>query len=260
MLKKHLIPLTVILGLLLMAKVFAYKLPTKVENLKKDYYTKTVNETDEPVFTIAQLEFANENLPEGDDQVAHKMKRTLASFSYQNLRTDRLHLKAAKWFPVVEPILAKYGIPDDFKYLALVESGLKGGVSPKGAAGYWQFMPATARIYGLKVNSKVDERYDLRKSTIAAAKYIRYLHGKFGNWALAAAAYNVGDGHMRRQMKSQKKDNYFKLRLNRETGAYVYKLISVKEILENPLRNGYKDQKAFVAYKKEEVANGAQVE
>lgn len=260
MLKKHLIPLTVILGLLLMAKVFAYKLPTKVENLKKDYYTKTVKKAEEPVFTIAQLEFADEGLPVGDSKVTHKMERTLASFSYRNLQTDRLHLKAAKWFPTVEPILAKHGVPNDFKYMPLVESGLKSGVSPKGAAGYWQFMPATARMYGLKVNAKVDERYNLKKSTVAAAKYIKDLYEIFDNWALVAAAYNVGDNHMRRQINKQKQDSYFKLKLNRETGAYVYKLISMKEILENPLRNGYKGQKALVAYKQEEVANGAQVE
>jgi len=160
-----------------------------------------------------------------------------------------LHSKAAKWFPIVEPILAAYGIPNDFKYLPLVESGLKGGVSPKGAAGYWQFMPSTARMYGLKVNSKVDERYNLKKSTIAAAKYIKELYGIFDSWTLVAAAYNVGDGHMKRQISRQKQDNYFKMRLNRETGAYVYKLISMKEILENPNRNGYKNQKVLIAYK-----------
>lgn len=252
MLKKHVIPCTVVFGLLVMAKVFAYKLPTVKENLKKDNYTSTIIETEEPEFSIAQLEFAEETLPIGDTKVTQKMERTLASFSYQNLQTTRLHSKAAKWFPVVEPILAAYGIPNDFKYLPLVESGLRGGVSPKGAAGYWQFMPSTARMYGLKVNSKVDERYNLKKSTIAAAKYIKELYGIFDSWTLVAAAYNVGDGHMRRQISRQKQDNYFKMRLNRETGVYVYKLISMKEILENPNRNGYKNQKALIAYKQVE--------
>lgn len=249
MLKKHLIPLTVILGLLVMAKVFAYKLPTKVENLKKDNYTNSTKETEEPVFSIAQLEFAEETLPIGDTKVNTKMKKTLASFSYQNLQTNRLHLKAAEWFPIIEPILAAYGVPNDFKYIPLVESGLRGGVSPKGAAGYWQFMPGTARMYGLKVNKKVDERYNLKKSTIAAAKYIKELYEIFDSWTLVAAAYNVGDTHMRKQINRQKQDNYFKMKLNRETGVYVYKLISMKEILENPKRNGYKNQEALLAYK-----------
>ncbi len=259
MLKKHLIPLGVIIGLLLMAKVFAYKLPTKVENLKKDNYTTKETETEEPVFSLAQLEFADETLPVGDHHVNTKMKKTLASFSYRKLQTERLHKKAAKWFPVVEPILASYGIPNDFKYMPLVESGLRGGVSPKGAAGYWQFMPATARMYGLKVNSKVDERYNLKKSTIAAAKYLKELYGIFESWTLVAAAYNVGDGHMRRQVGRQKQDNYFKLKLNKETGSYVYKLMSVKEVLEYPVRNGYVKQKPLLAYN-EENSIDAQVE
>ncbi|WP_343531279.1 lytic transglycosylase domain-containing protein [Pedobacter sp.] len=260
MLKKHLIPCTVILGLLVMAKVFAYKLPTKVENLKKDNYTNSEKKTEEPVFSIAQLEFAEETLPIGDTKVTHKMKRTLASFSYENLQTTRLHKKAAEWFPVIEPILAAYGIPNDFKYVPLVESGLRAGVSPKGAAGFWQFMPGTARMYGLKVNSKVDERYNLKKSTIAAAKYIKELYDVFDSWTLVAAAYNVGDNHMRRQINRQKQDNYFKMKLNRETGAYVYKLISMKEILENPNRNGYKNQKALIAFKQTEETNATTVE
>lgn len=249
MLKKHLIPLAVIFGLLVMAKVFAYKLPTKVENLKKDNYTNRTDTTDEQVFSIAQLEFAEESLPIGDKKVNTKMKKTLASFSYGSLQTTRLHKKATEWFPIVEPILAAYGIPNDFKYIPLVESGLKSGVSPKGAAGFWQFMPGTARMYGLKVNKRVDERYNLKKSSIAAAKYLKELYDTFGSWTLVAAAYNVGDGHMRRQINNQRQDNYFKMKLNRETSLYVYKLISVKEILENPKRNGYKNQKAVLAYK-----------
>ncbi len=262
MLKRHIIPCTVVFGLLLMAKVFAFKLPTVQEDLKRDHYivTDTIAkvEAEEPVFSVAQLDFAEETLPVGDDRVYSKMKTTLASFSFKKLQTGRLHKKAAEWFPTVEPILAAHGIPNDFKYMPLVESGIRGGVSPKGAAGYWQFMPATARMYGLKVNSKVDERYNLKKSTRAAAKYIKELHRIFDSWTLVAAAYNVGDGHMRRQINKQKEDNYFKMRLNRETGAYVYKLISMKEILENPNRNGYKGQKTLIAYT--ELGDGAQVE
>ncbi len=262
MLKKHLIPLTIISGLFVMVNVFAYKLPTVQEDLKKENYINAQIsakvEPEEPEFTIAQLEFAEETLPIGDTRVNSKMKKTLASFSYRKLQTNGLHAKAAEWFPTVEPILAAYGIPNDFKYMPLVESGVKGGVSPKGAAGYWQFMPGTARMYGLKVNKHVDERYNLKKSTIAAAKYIKELYGIFDSWTLVAAAYNVGDGHMRKQIKKQKEDNYFKMKLNRETAGYVYKLISMKEILEYPNRNGYKSQKPLIAYRP--VEDATQVE
>lgn len=231
-----------------MAKVFAYTLPEVKTTTKKNNPTPIVTKAEEPVFTIAQLEFADETLPLGDTRINSKMKKVLASFAYRNVQTNRLHRKAAEWFPIVEPILAAYGIPNDFKYMPLVESGLQGGTSPKGASGYWQFMPGTARMYGLKVNSKVDERKNLKKSTIAAAKYIKELYGIFNSWTLVAAAYNVGDSHMKKQINRQNQDNYFKMKLNRETGGYVYKLISMKEILENPLRNGYKTQKALIAY------------
>ncbi len=248
MIKKHLIPLTVIIALLVMAKVFAYALPNEKTNLNNNNLTTIKEDAEEPEFTIAQLEFANETLPLGDHKVAGKMKRVLASFGYQNLQTNRLHRKAAEWFPIIEPILAAYGIPNDFKYMPLVESGLQSGTSPKGAAGFWQFMPGTARMYGLKVNSRIDERNNLRKSTIAACKYMKELHGIFNSWTLVAAAYNVGDVHMKKQINKQNQDNYFKLKLNRETGGYVYKLISMKEILENPVRNGYASQKALIAF------------
>lgn len=248
MIKKHLIPFTVIIVLLVMAKVFAYTLPNEKTTLNNNNLTTIKEDTEEPEFTIAQLEFANETLPLGDNKVAGKMKRVLASYGYQNLQTNRLHRRAAEWFPVIEPILAAYGIPNDFKYMPLVESGLQGGTSPKGAAGFWQFMPGTARMYGLKVNSRTDERKNLRKSTIAACKYMQELYGIFNSWTLVAAAYNVGDVHMKRQINKQNQDNYFKMKLNRETGGYVYKLISMKEILENPARNGYRSQKALIAF------------
>lgn len=248
MIKKHLIPCVVILSLLVMAKVFAYTLPTVKTSLKNNNLTTIVSEVEEPAFTLAQLEFADEALPLGDVKVNGKMKKILASYAYKNLQTNRLHRKAAEWFPIIEPILAAYDIPNDFKYMPLVESGLQGGTSPKGAAGFWQFMPATARNYGLKVNGRVDERKNLRKSTIAACKYIKELYGIFGSWTLVAAAYNVGDVHMKRQISKQNQDNYFKMKLNTETGGYVYKLISMKEILENPVRNGYSNQRALVAY------------
>lgn len=255
MIKKHLIPCLVILSLLAMAKVFAYTLPTVKTNLKNNNLTTIVKEAKEPEFNIAQLEFADEMLPLGDVKVNVKMKRILASYAYKNLQTNRLHRKAAEWFPIIEPILAAYGIPNDFKYVPLVESGLQGGTSPKGAAGFWQFMPGTARTYGLKVNAKVDERKNLRKSTIAACKYIKELYNIFDSWTLVAAAYNVGDVHMRKQIDRQNQDNYFKMKLNRETGGYVYKLISMKEILENPVRNGYTSQKAMIAYVAEPTKN-----
>lgn len=263
MIKKHIITCTVIIALLVMAKVFAYNMPQAAKSLlKEEKVTKNTDtvtpKIEEPVSLMAQLNFAEETLPLGDARVERKMKKVLAAFSHSKLQTSRLHNKAAEWFPVIEPILAAYGIPEDFKYIPLVESGLKAGVSPKGASGIWQFMPGTARSFGLKVNSNVDERNNLRKSTIAAAKYIKELYSIFDNWTLVAAAYNVGDNHMQRQINRQKQDNYFKMKLNRETAGYVYKLISMKQIVEFPVRYGYKTPRALLAYNAEKAANNAE--
>lgn len=243
---------TVIISLLVMAKVFAYNMPQAAKKSSKQEEitstdTLTFNIT-KPLSLMAQLNFAEETLPIGDVKVERKMKKTLAAHYFSNLQTNKLHRKAAEWFPIIEPILAAYGIPQDFKYMALVESGLHSGVSPKGAAGVWQFMPGTARMYGLKVNSNVDERNNLRKSTVAAAKYIKDLYRIFDSWTLVAAAYNVGDNHMRRQINRQNQDNYFKLKLNNETGGYVYKLISMKQIMMDPVRYGYTAPRSFLAY------------
>jgi len=262
MIKKHIITCTVIIALLVMAKVFAYNMPQAAKSISKDEKSTTKKDTvttkiRKPLSLMAQLNFAEESLPLGDTKVERKMKKTLAAHYFSNLQTNSLHRKAAEWFPIIEPILAAYGIPEDFKYVPLVESGLDGGTSPKGAAGFWQFMPGTARMYGLKVNSKVDERKNLRKSTVAAAKYIKELYGIFDSWTLVAAAYNVGDSHMKRQINRQHQDNYFKMKLNRETGGYVYKLISMKEIMEDPVRYGYRAPRALLAYNAEKAESKA---
>ncbi len=240
MIKKHIITCTVILGLLVMAKVFAYNLPKAEENnVYNNPTTLIIPKEVAPKSLMERLNFANESLPLGDKKVEQKMRRILADHSHSKIQSNKLHALANEWFPTIEPILARYGIPEDFKYMPLVESGIKGGVSPKGAAGYWQFMPSTARMYGLKVNSKVDERYDLHKSTIAASRYLKDLYKIFGNWSLAAAAYNLGDTKLKRQIYAQNQDNYFKMKLNKETGGYVYKLISMKEIIDQPIKYGY---------------------
>ncbi|MBT2560384.1 lytic transglycosylase domain-containing protein [Pedobacter sp. ISL-68] len=260
MLKKHIVPFAVVATLFILAKVFAYQMPLAQKSLLKEEKLNTtipksdsleVESAEKPLSLMAQLNFAKETLPLGDKKVERKMKKILAAHTYGNTQTNKLHAKAAKWFPVIEPILAAYGIPNDFKYLALVESGMAEGVSPKGAAGIWQFMPGTARTYGLRVNGNVDERYNLRKSTIAACKYIKEMYKGLESWTLVAAAYNVGDGRLRKQINNQNQDNYYKMKLNRETGGYVYKVISMKQIMEHPKRYGYEKPRVLLAYNAE---------
>lgn len=249
---KYIVACSLMLVFCVLTKMFGYSYSSTISkatvpNLKsvrsivKDDYFKN-------------LEFANELLPFGDKRIEKKMKRALKANSYANLRTLKLHERSQIWFPIIEPILRKYGIPEDFKYVPLVETGMTRGLySPKGAAGIWQFMPQTARDYGLTVNGKVDERMDVRLATIAAAKYIRDLHKQFDSWTLAAAAYNGGEGRMKRQISKQKQDDYFKLDLNRETGKYVYSLISMKEVIEHPQDHGYKisNPRRLLAYQEE---------
>ncbi|GGI22257.1 lytic transglycosylase domain-containing protein [Pedobacter mendelii] len=253
MLKKHIVPFVVVAALFIMAKVFAYQMPLAQQSLLKEEKLNTTippieKPEEEKKSLMAQLNFAEETLPLGDKKVERKMKKILAAHSYGNTQTHRLQRKAAEWFPIIEPILAAYGIPDDFKYLALVESGMQSGVSPKGAAGVWQFMPGTARTYGLKVSGRNDDRYNLRKSTVAACKYIKEMYKGLESWTLVAAAYNVGDGRLRKQINNQNQDNYYKMKLNRETGGYVYKVISMKQIIEHPVRYGYSKPKELLAY------------
>lgn len=255
MIKKHVLTCVLALVALLGSKLFIFSTPVKselettqqikaekaVERHRKDHKKELLAlEKERKEAYYSNLNFAGETLPQDVTSVEKRLKRNLEKFSYSNLKTHRLHRISQDWFPVIEPILKKHGIPEDFKYVPLIESGLKAGTSHKGASGYWQFMPGTARAFGLKVNGKVDERQDIRKSSEAAAKYIKELYNIFGNWTLVAAAYNVGEGSLLRSIKKQGQDNYYLLSLNRETSAYVYRLISMKEIIENPAIYGYR--------------------
>ncbi|WP_312139605.1 lytic transglycosylase domain-containing protein [Sphingobacterium sp.] len=190
------------------------------KNSKDDFYS--------------QISFANETIPHEESFFRKRIDKYLSKFAYLKKPSNQIHKKADKLLPRIAKILKSYGIPEDFKYIAVVESSLSPSTtSHKGAGGYWQFMPATARLYGLRVDANVDERLDLVKSTHAAAKYLKSLHAEFGDWTLAAAAYNVGGGSLRASLRRQKKDNYYELKLNAETAAYIYKIISMKTILEN---------------------------
>lgn len=187
-----------------------------------------------------EFSFANETLPTNDAEVRHRLERSLRKHEFRNVGSNILQSKAIQLFPIIEPILKAYGIPDDFKYLSLVESGFGEGASSKGAKGLWQFMPGTARTYGLKVHDGVDERMSVRKSTVAACKYIRSLYSEFNSWTLAAAAYNNGEIKLEHAISRQSEDNYFLMHLNGETAAYVYNIVAMKQIILQPEKYGFK--------------------
>jgi membrane-bound lytic murein transglycosylase MltF len=239
MIKKHLITCSVmpVLVLISMLNIFSTTVNDDVE--KPEILG---HRTSNFIFIKSNANaynFADEALPVNDARVTRKLNLSLKQHGFKNVQSNILHRKAEKWFPIIEPLLKLYGIPDDFKYIPLVESGLCEGTSPKGASGMWQFMPGTARTYGLKVGRGVDERKNIRKSTIAACKYIKELYGEFNSWTLAAAAYNNGSVKLEKAINRQNEDNYFRLSLNRETGSYVYKLIAMKAIIQQPKKYGY---------------------
>ncbi|HET8753776.1 MAG TPA: lytic transglycosylase domain-containing protein [Salinimicrobium sp.] len=185
------------------------------------------------------LEFAGEPVPMESPDIYERMDRELLVNVYWQSNALLLLKRANKYLPIIEPILAEEGVPDDFKYIAVIESSLTQAVSPAGARGFWQFMEATGKEYGLEINENVDERYHIEKSTRAAAEYFKKSKERFGSWTLAAAAYNAGDHGISRQLERQQVNDYYELLLGEETGRYVFRILAIKEILESPEKYGY---------------------
>lgn len=197
------------------------------------------------------LDFAGEQVPLDLSDVKESLDREMLVNSYWQSQTILFLKRSERWFPTIDSILIAEGVPTDFKYLALIESGLDHVVSPAGATGYWQFMKTTAKLYGLEVNGEVDERYNVIKSTKAAAKYLKEGYTKFNSWTLAAASYNMGMNGVSKRLNAQQVDSYYDLLLNRETGRYVYRILAVKLIMSNPERYGFyvKPEEKYVPYK-----------
>ena len=184
------------------------------------------------------LSFAGEPVPLDRVDVREALDRELLVNDYWQSNLLLLVKRANRWFPVMEPVLASNGVPDDFKYLALIESGLMNVVSPAKAAGFWQFLKATAQSYGLEVNDNVDERYDAAKATAAACAYLKDAKAKCGSWTAAAAGYNMGYGGYAKAAAAQHTSSYWDLYLNAETARYFYRILAVKLILKNPEQYG----------------------
>jgi hypothetical protein len=185
------------------------------------------------------LTFAGEKVPTELNDIKERMDRELLVNTYWQSNGLLLIKRAHKYFPLIEPMLKKHGIPDDFKYLAVAESGLENNSSPAGAAGFWHFLKSSAKEYGLEVNQNVDERYNLEKATNVAAEYLKKSKKRFGSWTLAAAAYNAGNARIARNLKKQQVDNYYDLLLNNETSRYVFRIVALKEVLSYPKKYGF---------------------
>lgn len=210
-----------------------------------------VNDTDKAVkdynvYTVTlpkELSFAGEKMPLEDLDVRERIDREFLVNTYWQSNGFLLIKRANKYFPILEPILKKNGIPDDFKYLAVIESGLQQVVSPAKAVGFWQLLSATGKGYGLEINENVDERYHIEKSTEAACAYLKKAKEQFGSWTLAAAAYNAGMAGVQKQIDRQKETDYYRLLFTEETDRYVFRMVAVKEILSNPKKYGFNIEK-----------------
>lgn len=214
----------------------SYKKPVTKTEVGGRYYPST-------------MDFAGEETPLHLADVKERFDRELIVNANLHGSMIIITKRANREFPIIEPILKKYGVPDDFKYLAVAESALVNATSSAGAKGFWQFMPATAKEYGMEVTDEVDERYHLIKSTEAACQYLLNAKNKMGSWTLAAASYNGGLAGVNRQITSQGESNYYDLLLTEETYRYVFRILALKEIMQNPVMYGF-------TYTKEELYTG----
>ena len=187
-----------------------------------------------------QVTFAGQTIRMDRYDHRERMDRELMAFTYMHSSTMLSLKRANRYFPVIEPILKECGVPDDFKYLAVIESSLNHlAKSPAGAAGMWQFMQASGREYGLEVNQNIDERYNLEKATRAACKYLKASYAKYGNWLCVAAAYNAGQGRITQQLQRQMVDQAADLWLVEETSRYMFRLLAAKAVFTDPQRYGF---------------------
>lgn len=211
--------------------------PSKADKIYKEEFEKNYR-----IYAIPlpqTLTLAEEPVPMHLYYVKEQFDRELLINSYWQSQTVQFFKRANRYFPIIESVLEENNIPDDFKYLALIESGLMNVVSPAGATGFWQILNGTGKDLGLEINSYVDERYHLEKATIAASKYLSKAKEKYGSWILAAASYNMGNRGLDRQLERQRVSNYFDLHLNEETSRYVFRILALKYIFENPAQSGF---------------------
>ncbi len=225
-------------GLLSLCALFIYALQDAPTD--ENFETKLINDYNVYALQVPEnLDFAGEAVPLKNPDILERMDRELLVNTYWQSNGLLMFKRAKKYFPIIEPILKKYGVPDDFKYLAVIESGLTNAVSPAGARGVWQIMAATGKENGLEINVNVDERYNLEKATEVACKYLLKSKEELGSWTLAAAAYNAGNAGISSRLEEQGVTDYYDLLLGEETGRYLFRIVALKEILSHPAKYGF---------------------
>lgn len=203
--------------------------------LSFEYMTQFINDIELP----ETLEFCGEKVPLDRFYVRESLERELLVNSYRHASTLLLLKRTTRWFPVIDPIMRKNHIPEDFKYLAMIESELTNAVSPSKAVGFWQFLEGTAKQYGLEIYKEVDMRYNQELETQIACDFLNDLHNRFGSWTLAAAAFNCGGGRVSRTIEEQHVTSYYDMLLPAETERYIYRILAFKLITQDPAKYGF---------------------
>lgn len=192
-------------------------------------------------FTLpSEVTFAGEKMPLDNFDTKESLERELLISAYRHSSTLLIIMKAHRYLPMIEKILKKNNVPDDFKYLVAAESEYSNMVSPAGATGFWQIMPETGREEGMEINTVVDERYDVEKSTQFACDFFLKSYEKYGNWTLAAASYNGGRSGIDEQIEIQHQHNYYDLLLSEETARYIFRAVAYKLVITEPQNYGFK--------------------
>ncbi len=218
-----------------------YAFATHSEDNSNDLYKKAIS-SDYRIYAPLlpdSMSFCDEAVPLDIYYVREGLDREIISNTFGHTNTLLYFKRANRFFPIIEPILKEQGVPDDFKYLCVIESGLTNATSPAKAQGFWQFMKTTGQHYGLEVSNEIDMRNNLEASTVAACKFLKELRNHLGSWTAAAAAYNCGEAGLSRNLSKQQIKSYYDARLNSETSRYVYRILAMKHIMQHPQDYGF---------------------
>ncbi|HZX63211.1 MAG TPA: lytic transglycosylase domain-containing protein [Bacteroidales bacterium] len=227
------------LGVFLVCGTFIYAV-IEVRDQEKDYRNQFYRHSRIYVPELPdRIDFAGEQVPLDLFYVRESLDREIIANTFMHSSTIMMFKRACRWFPVIEPILKKNNIPDDFKFLALAESNLANVVSPSGAEGFWQFLKGTAPKFGLEITEEVDERYNVEKSTEAACRYFRAAYHEYRNWTLVAASFNRGIDGVGKAVEKQHNSDYYNLVLVDETARYIYRILAMKQVYNNPSKYGF---------------------
>jgi len=226
--------LIIILSIAQSFKGFSSKPVEDIHKLSDSLYT--IKSFDLP----EDVTFAGEKMPLDNFDTRESLEREILTTAYRHSSTILIIMRAHRYLPLIEKILKKNNVPDDFKYLVAAESEYSNMISPAGATGFWQIMPETGKEEGMEINAVVDERYNIERSTQFACEYFLKSYEKYGNWTLAAASYNGGRGGVDEQIDIQHQNNYYDLLLSEETARYVFRAVAYKLVITNPESYGFK--------------------